>query len=145
MQEKEDSSTVFKTGKSHGRSLTGHTQNEDKRWDKSVRRPVQSLSFLLLPIWLPQDCQKMCHKHLHKITHTYYPITYTHTYIHTSHSYTEQFQAFGIPQFSIPSQHIYYHINISHMPFINIKTYRHRIPTCTNSPARISTFTQNHM
>lgn len=48
-QRKEDSSTVFETDKRH-RSLIGHTQNEDKRWDKSVRHPVQSLSLLLLPI-----------------------------------------------------------------------------------------------
>lgn len=113
----------------------GHTQNEDKRWDKSVRHPVQSLSVLLLHIWSPKDCRKIwiCYKHIHKITYTYYPITYTHTHIHTYISFIHKTIS-GIQHSWI--QHTYLTYLLSCMPFINIKTkrHRHRAPTPQTVP-----------
>lgn len=125
---KEDSSTVFKSGKSHRRSLLGHRWNENKRWDKSVKHPVQPLSFLLLPTWSPQDCQKMWMSKRHTKDHAYILSHYLHTYTHSYISFIHRTIS-GMQHAQI--QHTCPTYLLLHMPFINIKTKRHHCRALT--------------
>lgn len=104
---------------------------EDHSWGTHKMRtkgeinqsPIPSLSFPSYPFDLSRTVKKMCHKHIHKITHTYYPITYTHTHIHSYISFLHRTIS-GIQHTLI--QHTFPTYLSSHVPFINIKTKRHR-------------------